>query len=72
MKLDHILGDFIWRTTLNQSGLDVTVISFNTSSSTNNQKACNKESTARLQIGEKEKSNQDGHIDKDMGITLSG
>ena len=66
VKLDHIIGDSAWWTTLNLLGFDDTVISLNTSSSTNSQKACKKESNAYLQDGEKEKFNQKGHTEKDI------
>ena len=63
VKLDHILGDSIWWNTINQLGFDATVISSNASPSSNSQKAHKKESNVHLQIGKKEKFNQDDHTD---------
>ena len=72
VKLDHLLGDQVWRTPLNRIGFDVYVISSNASSSTKSQTNQKKLSKIRLRDGEKEKFYRKGHTEKGTNITLSG
>ena len=72
IKLDHVLGQDRWRTTLDRIGIDVTVISSAASSSTASQTAQRKESDMRLQDGEQKKFCRDAYTNQDTGVTLTG
>ena len=72
IKLDHLLGDSIWRSPLNRIGFDVYVISSNASTSTKAQTNKKKKSDIRLRDGEKEKFCRKGHTDKGSSTTLTG
>jgi len=72
IKLDHLLGDSMWRSPLNRLGFDVYVISSNASSNTKLQTNKKTKSEIRLRDAERDKFCRSGHIDKGSNTTLSG
>lgn len=72
IKLDHILTDGAWRSSLNRIGFDVTLISSNVSSSKQSLINLNKETEQRLCEKEKAKFMRKSHTDEGSGIILTG